>query len=97
MDRYHARTQQLLRERFGRLLAAWLATLPPEGWSGGVDSLRRELDRLNESGSFHAYVPSKSGLSKALLDSGPGIQAAGWAVAFRRTAKARTVALTRRR
>lgn len=97
MDTYHARTQQLLADRFVRLLAAWLQKLPRAGWSGSVDSLGLELDRLNEEGKFFAFVPFKSGLSKTLLTHESAVTAAGWSVSFRRTAKARTIVFTRLR
>lgn len=95
MDHYYHRTQHVLAERFARLLSAWLENLPRGGWSGSVDELGLELDRLNESGKFFAFVPYKSGLSKTLSGHETTVAAAGWRLSFRRTAKVRFIEFTR--
>jgi hypothetical protein len=84
-------------ERFGEVITSWLAKLPREAWCGTNDTLGAELDELNESGKFYAYIPWKSGLSKALLHAEPAITAVGWVLSFPRTAQARLIQFTKRR
>jgi len=55
---YH-RYQATHEERFRRLLAAWLATLPPDGWTGGVAELFTELNEFEHAGNFLAFVPTR--------------------------------------
>jgi hypothetical protein len=90
-----ARYRKIRNERFSVLLGVWLGSLPPAGWSGSVAELEAALDRANDKTRNSTFVPSSSALSKAVLGALGVIEAAGWRVEFRRTAKARTIAFTR--
>ena len=87
----YVRYQATQTERFRRLLSAWLATLPPDGWSGGVMELFAALDVFESAGKFIAFVPTGSALTKALLHDEPTIRAAGFAVRIGRTKSARFI------
>jgi hypothetical protein len=54
----HARCQAAAEDRFRRLLSAWLAILPPDGWTGGVADLFVALDAVERAGTFFAFVPT---------------------------------------
>ena len=93
----YTRYQATAEERFRRLLAAWLATLPPAGWTGGVAELVAALDDLEHAVKFFAFVPTGSALSKALLRDEPTIRAAGFRLRVGRTKAARFIAFERER
>ena len=89
------RYRQIHLTRFRALLGAWLGTLPAGGWAGSVDELNAELERVNAAGRHFAFVPTSSGLSKAIGTAAATVAGAGWRVEFTRTAKARTIVFTR--
>ncbi|MBY0459384.1 MAG: hypothetical protein K2V38_18825 [Gemmataceae bacterium] len=89
----HARYQALHDERFQRLLAAWLRTLPAGGWTGRVAELVAGLDELERTGTFLVCVPTGSALTKALLYHEPVIRAAGFALKLARTKAARFITI----
>ena len=43
-------------DRFRKLLAAWLSTLPATGWKGGTGELFDALETLNVAGKFFTIV-----------------------------------------
>ena len=90
-----ARYRETGEDRFRRLLSAWLATLPPDGWTGGVAELFAALDSFESAGKFYAFVPSSSGLTKKLLSHDDTIRAAGFALRIGRTKSARFIAFRR--
>lgn len=79
--------------RFDRLLTAWLESLQG-GWEGTPRELAGALEAWNESGRFFALVPH-SGLPTLLNRYAGTVTAAGWRVAYRRTAAARLVSFAR--
>lgn len=91
----HARYQATHDERFRRLLSAWLAALPPDGWTGNVSQLFATLDDLERAGKFFTFVPTASALTKALLRDEPTIREAGFALRIGRTKSARFITFTR--
>ena len=89
----YARYQATAEDRFRQLLAAWLAALPSSGWTGGVAELFATLDAFERAGTFAAFVPTVSALTKALLREEPAIRAAGFALRIGRTKSARFIAI----
>jgi hypothetical protein len=86
--------ETLIASRFPRLLRAWLAQLPAEGWSGGAGDLADDLDRLNRAERLYAFVPHRR-IQPEITSRLDLIAAAGWAVEFRRTAAARMIVFTK--
>jgi hypothetical protein len=89
----YARYQATAEDRFRRLLSAWLATLPPDGWIGGVAELFVTLNAFERAGKFSAFVPTGSALTKALLRDEPTIRAAGFVLVVGRTKSGRFLKL----
>src|SRR5262249_24735185 len=89
----YARYRATAEDRFRRLLSAWLATLPPDGWTGGVAELFAALNMFEREGKFHAFVPTGSALTKAVLRDETTTLAAGFALRIGRTKAARFVAI----
>ncbi len=87
----YARYQATAEERFRRLLVAWLATLPRDGWTGGAAELFAALDAFEREGRFCAYVPTGSALTKALIREVSTVRAAGFALGTKRTKAARSI------
>jgi hypothetical protein len=92
----YRRYQATHEERFRRLLAAWLATLPADGWKGGVADLFTALDAFERAGKSFTFVPSGSALTKALLREEPTICAVGFSLRIGRTKAARFISLESR-
>jgi hypothetical protein len=82
-------------ERFRRLLSAWLATLTPNGWTGGVSALFAALWAFERVERFFVSVPSGSALSKALLREQDTVRAAGFTLRLGRTKSARFITFAR--
>src|SRR5262245_48725388 len=89
----YSRYQTTAEDRFRRLLSARLATLPPDGWTGGVAELFAALDAFECAGKFFAFVPTGSALTKALLRDELTVHAAGFALRIGRTKAARFIAI----
>jgi hypothetical protein len=89
----YARYQATAEDRFRGLLSAWLATLPTNGWTGGVTELFTILDAFGRAGNFYAFVPTGSALTKALLREEPTIRTAGFVLRIGRTKSARFIVI----
>jgi hypothetical protein len=89
----NANREAAVAARFNRLLTTWLESLPG-GWEGTPRELADTLDAWNESRRFFALVPH-SGLPALLNRCAGTVTAAGWRVAYRRTAAARLVSFAR--
>ena len=80
-------------DRFRKLLATWLATLPKAGWKGGTGELFDALQTLNVAGRFYTIVPRGCGLTKELAQHDPVFAAAGFACRAGRTSSTRFLAI----
>ncbi|MCI0704595.1 MAG: hypothetical protein L0241_26360 [Planctomycetia bacterium] len=89
----HARYRATEEQRFRQLLSAWLTTLPPDGWKGGVTELFAALDTFGRAGKFFVFVPTSSGLTKTLLAHDTTIRAGGFSLRIGRTKSARFIAI----
>jgi hypothetical protein len=89
----HARYQATADDRFRRLLSAWLATLTPDGWTGGVADLFAALDAFERAGTFFAFIPTGSALTKSIQRYETTLRAAGFAMRIGRTKSGRFLRL----
>jgi hypothetical protein len=89
----YTRYQATAEDRFRQLLSAWLATLSADGWIGGVAELFTILDAFERAGTFSAFVPTGSALTKALLREESAIRAAGFVLVVGRTKAGRFLKL----
>jgi len=80
-------------DRFRKLLATWLATLPKAGWRGGTGELFDALETLNVGGKFFTIVTRGSALSKLLALHHETFAAAGFACRSGRTSSTRFLAI----
>jgi hypothetical protein len=87
----HARYQATAEDRFRRLLS--LATLPPDGWTGGVVDLFAALDAFERAWKFFAFIPTGSALTKSIQHHEPALRAAGFALRIGRTKSGRFLRL----
>ena len=91
----HDRYMATLRQRFDELLRHWLASLPRSGWRGTAADLAPALEAIDAEHKVYTYVGGSSGLSKRLAAAEPAINAAGWALAFRRSNGRRLIEFTK--
>jgi hypothetical protein len=80
---------------FRRVLAAWLAKLPPDGWEGDVTALEGALVKIARRAPVPAFVPRETGLGRRIAAERSFIQTSGFRVEFRRTKRHRTLRFTR--
>ena len=80
-------------DRFRKLLATWLATLPKAGWRGGTGELFDALETLNVGGKFFTIVTRGSALTKLLALHDGTFAEAGFACRAGRTQSTRFLAV----
>jgi hypothetical protein len=95
-----AATQARYREAhvnaFRKVLAAWLASLPADGWEGGVEELGASLWAITRGDPVPTRIPTGTGLGRVIAAEQPFIMMNGFTIESRRTKHARTLRFSRR-
>jgi hypothetical protein len=77
------------------VLAVWLASLPPDGWEGSIRVLEDALGEAKAERRLRGRIPQGNALGVRFRDELAFLEDHGFAVAFHRTAKARTILLAK--
>ncbi len=89
--RYRAASVKAFRD----VLAAWLVVLPPAGWEGIAADLEAALEDVNAKHRLRGIIPRGNGLGVRIRAEVPILEAQGFALAFHRSARVRTLRLAR--
>ena len=82
-------------QSFRQVLSAWLPTVPPAGWEGGVAELEDALEAVKAEFQLRGWIPRGTALGARMRAEAPFLEANGFTLAFYRTATARTIRVER--
>jgi len=95
MQATQARYRAANAKAFRDVLYAWLDALPTVGWEGTVVDLEAALEDVKTKHRLRGCIPRGNGLGVRIRAEVPFLEVQGFVLSFHRSAKVRTLRLSR--